>query len=94
MCLPVPPHDASGSDTTCDADLFYGRVRVGNTCVSCPAGTTNAAGDDASGSDTTCDVTTCGVNQFVSTNVPVYVLLERRTMPVTMPLDLIRTVMR
>ena len=26
-----------------------------NACVSCPAGTTNAANDDASGTDTTCD---------------------------------------
>ena len=28
---------------------------VANACVSCPAGTTNAANDDASGTDTTCD---------------------------------------
>ena len=28
---------------------------VANACVSCPAGTTNAAGDDASGTDTACD---------------------------------------
>jgi len=30
----------------------------GNACVSCGAGTTNAAGDDASGADTTCAATT------------------------------------
>jgi hypothetical protein len=29
---------------------------VSNTCVACPAGTTNAAGDNSSGNDTTCDV--------------------------------------
>ena len=39
-----------------------------NTCVPCPAGTTNAAGDDASGSDTNCDITYCSIDQYVSSN--------------------------
>ena len=41
---------------------------VANACVSCPAGTTNAAGDDRSGSDTTCDATLCAANAYVSAN--------------------------
>lgn len=69
--------------TTCDT---YERVS-NNTCVACAAGTTNDAGDDASGSDTTCNVTYCAVNERIS------VLLERRTMLVMMPLDLIRCAM-
>ena len=45
------------SFTACvTAILCAANERVsGNTCVACPAGTTNAAGDDASGADTTCD---------------------------------------
>ena len=39
-----------------------------NICVSCPAGTTNAAGDDPSIGDTLCDPTFCAVNEFVSAN--------------------------
>jgi hypothetical protein len=41
---------------------------LSNACVSCPAGTTNAAGDDASGADTTCDATLCGTDERVSSN--------------------------
>ena len=50
--------DSVGSDedrrpepVLCQADQ---RVEA-NQCVSCPAGTTRAAGDNASGADTTCD---------------------------------------
>jgi hypothetical protein len=39
-----------------------------NSCVACPAGTTNAADDDASGANTTCDATLCDVNELVSSN--------------------------
>ena len=45
---------------------------VSNTCVGCPAGTTNdisknenGLGDDASGDGTSCDVTICGDNERV-----------------------------
>ena len=41
---------------------------VANACVSCPAGTTNAAGDDRSGTDTACDATLCAVDEYVSAN--------------------------
>ena len=41
---------------------------VANACVSCPAGTTNAAGDDRSGTDTACDATLCAANAYVSAN--------------------------
>jgi len=37
-------------------------------CVSCPAGTTNVAGDDPSGGNTSCDPTLCAVNEYVSSN--------------------------
>ena len=39
-----------------------------NTCVDCPAGTTNEAGDDASGADSVCDETICDVDEYVSAN--------------------------
>merc|ERR1712205_35113 len=41
-------------------------------CVSCPAGTTNAAGDDASGDDTPCDAVACanGVTDFSNADNP------------------------
>ena len=39
-----------------------------NACVSCPAGTTNAAGDDPLGDDTSCDATLCAENEYVSSN--------------------------
>lgn len=41
----------------------------GASCLACPAGTTNQAGDNASGGDTQCDVTSCAVNEYVSGNV-------------------------
>jgi hypothetical protein len=37
-------------------------------CESCPAGTTNAAGDDTLGGNTACDATMCGANQYVLGN--------------------------
>lgn len=41
--------DASGVDTSCDAILCAADERVvDHVCVSCPAGTTNEAGDDSS----------------------------------------------
>ena len=39
-----------------------------NACVSCSAGTTNAAGDDPLGDDTSCDATLCAENEYVSSN--------------------------
>lgn len=39
-----------------------------NACVSCPPGTTNAAGDDASGSNTTSDAVLCAADQRVQSN--------------------------
>ena len=39
-----------------------------NACVSCGAGTTNAAGDNATGGNTSCDATLCGANQYVQAN--------------------------
>ena len=66
---------------------------MSNNGVSCPAGTTNAA-DDASGSDTTCDVTTCGVNQFVSTNACVSCPVGTTNAAGDDASGLIRTVMR
>merc|ERR1712146_697181 len=39
-----------------------------NVCTTCPAGTTNAAGDDASGSDTSCTAIICLEDQYVSSN--------------------------
>ena len=42
---------------------------VSNSCVACPAGTTNAAGGhDVSGEDTECDATLCTENERVSAN--------------------------
>ncbi|MBD23506.1 MAG: hypothetical protein CMG46_00660 [Candidatus Marinimicrobia bacterium] len=38
---------------------------VDNTCVDCPAGLTNEAGDNASDEDTTCNPILCGLNQYV-----------------------------
>jgi hypothetical protein len=42
---------------------------MGNMCVACPAGMSNAAGDDVFGADTTCDPIICAVNQFVKSKV-------------------------
>jgi len=41
---------------------------VSNTCVACPAGTTNAPGDNASGENTSCDATLCAADQHVVSN--------------------------
>ena len=38
---------------------------VNHTCVPCPPGTTNAAGDDDAGPDTSCDVIQCGPHEHV-----------------------------
>ena len=54
-------NDGNTSSTAGPPSAWSGRMCladqrvVANACVSCPAGTTNAAGDDASGSDTTCN---------------------------------------
>jgi hypothetical protein len=53
----------------CDATECAANERVvGNTCVACPAGTTNVAGDDASQGDTMCDATECAANERVVGN--------------------------
>ena len=50
----------SDGDGTCDASLCAQDQRVlNNTCVACPAGSTNAAGDNVTGADTTCDTPAC-----------------------------------
>jgi hypothetical protein len=41
---------------------------VSNVCVTCTAGTTNAAGNDASDVDTDCDATLCEMNEHVVSN--------------------------
>ena len=55
------------TSATCSKILCSTNQRVkDNVCVSCPAGTTNAAGDDASGDETFCEATLCGANERVS----------------------------
>ncbi|MEN9577113.1 MAG: hypothetical protein RJA70_122 [Pseudomonadota bacterium] len=39
-----------------------------NTCVDCPAGSTNAAGDDAAGDDTSCNPVLCAEDEHVDDN--------------------------
>ena len=57
------------SDTVCDAIICGTDEYVSsNTCVACPAGTTNASDDDASSSDTVCDATLCAADEYVSSN--------------------------
>ena len=63
-------HDASGSDTTCNATTCGGNENVSShTCVACPSGKTSTGSHDASGDDTTCDATTCDVNEEVSSHM-------------------------
>ncbi len=50
--------------TPCQADEFV----QNNACMTCPAGTTNEAGDDTSGPDTRCDVTLCTEDERVRAN--------------------------
>ena len=57
------------SDTVCSISQCAENEFVSsNTCVACPAGTTNASGDDASSSDTVCDATLCPADEYVSSN--------------------------
>ena len=41
----------------------------GGSCVACPPGTTNGAGDDASGADTSCEAVLCGEGERVQGHV-------------------------
>ena len=56
--------------TPCNAILCAINEKVeSNTCVACPVGTTNEAGDDASGCcDTTCNAILCAINEKVESN--------------------------
>ena len=48
--------DGTFTSATCSARLCAANEHVSsNSCVACPAGKTNDAGDDTSGSDTACD---------------------------------------
>lgn len=57
----------SGSDAGPASCLANQRVSA-KSCVACPPGTTNAAGDDPSGADTTCDATLCATDQRVQSH--------------------------
>jgi len=63
-------HDASGSNTTCDATMCGPNEKVVNhACMACPAGKTSTGDHDASGPNTTCDATMCGPNEKVVNHV-------------------------
>ena len=56
-----------GDDSSCAVTYCAANEHVvSNSCVACPAGTTNASGDDASGSDTSCAEAPSAANLFFS----------------------------
>jgi hypothetical protein len=51
--------------TLCEINQYV----ASNTCLPCPPGTTNEAGDDSGGPDTTCISTLCGVDQYALNHI-------------------------